>query len=95
MDTKGKDQCCQKAGYPSNELEQKLCKIRDIQIDLAREFTRILNDRGISGSVVEFNVHDISFDEFLTEVENENGRVGLGGWTCPPNCVCGGLVVRF
>lgn len=95
MDTKDKDQCCQEAGYPSKEQEEKMCKIGEIQIDLAREFTRILNDRGISGSVIEFNVYEVSFDDFLADVGKDNGRFRLGVWTCAPNCVCGGLRVRF
>ena len=89
--------CCgQGSGehYDSPELKQKMLEVRGVYLELAREFTRLLNDRGISGSVIQFSVHNRPLDEIL-EWLDENEAVALGWWTCPPDCVCCGLGGRF
>ncbi len=82
--------------------KEKMKKISSEYINLLREFTRILNERGISGSVLEFSVYEKQIDDVLTEFRppstkstTTRARAGLGIWGCRPDCVCGGLVIRF
>ncbi|MEA5508065.1 hypothetical protein VB735_34285 [Halotia wernerae UHCC 0503] len=85
--------CCDDAQLPSKELTEKMCQLDTLHAELTREFTNILNAKGITGSVLEFSVYDRDFDDVMSSGEQLQGIFGC--WTCPPDCVCCGIRGRF
>jgi hypothetical protein len=94
MTSNEKKHCCDEKALPSKALVEKMCQIDKLHTELALEFTKLLNAKGITGSVLGFSVYDRDFDEAIRSIENSQS-VALGCWTCPPDCVCCGIGGRF
>ena len=86
--------CCDDTEQPSKVLTEKMCQIDKLHSELAREFTKILNAKGIAGSVLAFSVYDRDLDDAFRSIE-QSQEVAFGCWTCPPDCVCCGIGGRF
>lgn len=85
--------CCDDTQLPSKELTERMCQLDALHAELTQEFTKILNAKGIKGSVLEFSVYDRDFDDAISS----DGQLQsiFGCWTCPPDCVCCGIRGRF
>ncbi|MEX1328141.1 MAG: hypothetical protein AB1Z29_15145 [Desulfobacterales bacterium] len=71
---------CNKTGLPPKELTEKICQIDKLHPNLARAFTKTLNEKGISGSVLAFSVYDRTFDDALKWIEETQG-IAFWCWT--------------
>lgn len=94
MTSKEGKQSCNDADLPSKALTEKMCQIDKLHPELAREFTKILNEKGIKGSVLAFSVYERDFDDAIRSI-GQSQEAALGCWGCPPDCVCCGIGGRF
>lgn len=94
MNSNKNKHCCDDTELPSKALTEKMCQIDKFHSELVREFTKILNARGITGSVLAFSVYDRDFGDAIRSIEKSQ-ELAFGCWTCPPDCVCCGIGGRF